>query len=78
MKPDWKSSPPWANWLACNWKGYWFWFSYKPQPRLKTQIWKVLDIKGHDAVFAGFKYSEPSPYREWIKTLEKRPKDDIK
>lgn len=30
MKPDWKDAPEWANWLAMNDDGEWYWFEEKP------------------------------------------------
>ena len=31
-KPDWKGAPEWANWLAQDEDGPWFWFQLKPEP----------------------------------------------
>lgn len=30
MKPDWKDAPSWANWMAMDEDGQWFWFENKP------------------------------------------------
>jgi hypothetical protein len=30
MKPDWKDAPEWANWLAMDEDGEWFWRESKP------------------------------------------------
>lgn len=30
IKPDWKDSPPWANWLAMDDDGEWYWFELEP------------------------------------------------
>lgn len=30
MKPDWKDAPEWANWLAMDTSGKWFWHENKP------------------------------------------------
>jgi len=29
-KPDWKNAPEWANWLAQDNNGNWYWYEYKP------------------------------------------------
>lgn len=31
MKPDWKDAPAWANWLAMDASGKWFWWEYEPE-----------------------------------------------
>jgi hypothetical protein len=31
MKPDWKDAPPWANYLAMDNDGGWFWYQNKPK-----------------------------------------------
>lgn len=31
MKPDWKGAPEWANWLAMDGDGMWFWHEYEPE-----------------------------------------------
>lgn len=30
MKPDWKDAPEWAQWLAQDSDGNWYWFSEEP------------------------------------------------
>ena len=30
MKPDWEYAPEWANFLACDCNGSWFWYENKP------------------------------------------------
>ena len=62
MKPDWKDAPEWANWLAMEGDGTWYWFELEP------------DI-GHDYTWKPRKgrceYSGmASP---WSDNLEKRP-----
>jgi len=32
MIPSWKDAPDWANWLAQDSDGEWFWFEDKPTP----------------------------------------------
>jgi len=30
MKPDWKDAPEWANWLAMDDDGEWYWYEIEP------------------------------------------------
>lgn len=30
MKPDWKDAPAWAQYLAQDFNGEWFWYENKP------------------------------------------------
>ena len=30
--PEWNQAPEWANWLAQDADGYWYWFNCKPVP----------------------------------------------
>jgi hypothetical protein len=30
MKPSWKRAPSWAQWLAMDADGIWYWYEYKP------------------------------------------------
>jgi len=30
MKPDWKNAPEWANWVAMDNDGIWFWYEDEP------------------------------------------------
>lgn len=30
MKPSFSDAPHWANWLAMNQNGSWYWFEYEP------------------------------------------------
>ena len=31
MKPDWENAPDWAQWVAMDADGTWWWFDEKPQ-----------------------------------------------
>lgn len=62
MKPDWKDAPEWANWLAMDGDGAWFWYESEPAEN-QCGFWntkngmfeRVENIKG------------------WDKSKEKRP-----
>ncbi len=30
MKPDWKDAPEWANWMAMDCDGEWYWYADVP------------------------------------------------
>lgn len=61
MKPDWKDSPEWANWLAMDKDGLWFWHEEAPEPRSRDwasngRIWQARD-----------------PLPNWLTSMEQRP-----
>lgn len=31
MKPSWSDAPEWANWLAMDEDGRWYWFEHQPE-----------------------------------------------
>lgn len=61
MKPDWKDAPEWANWLAQDLTGAWYW--YERRPNLLTHAW--------DELTGGKIQSVDHP--SWSKSLEERP-----
>lgn len=61
-KPDWKDAPEWAQWLAQDSSGAWYWYERKPFA-LGT-VW--VDDGGRSA--SAIKFS-----REWESTIEQRP-----
>jgi hypothetical protein len=67
MKPDWKDAPEWAQHLAMDENGTWYWFSREPR------------IDEHP-IFGGLKWDSSLPGKceeaivpGWRDTLEKRP-----
>ena len=60
MKPSWDEAPEWANWLAMDDAGYWFWYQEKPI------------LRSGCFVAAGGKVSL-APYSRWKESLERRP-----
>lgn len=60
-KPDWKDAPDWANWLAMDDGGEWYWFNEKPT-RHSDGTWRVN---------CGQILSAPKP--NWRQTLESNP-----
>lgn len=65
MKPEWKDAPEWANWLAQDLGGSWYW--YEDKPTSNGFAWGY----GGRCVFVGNSVSVNR--REWRNTLEKRP-----
>lgn len=64
MKPDWKDAPEWAQWLAQDKDGRWFW--YQNKPALLDDCWDLV----------GANYEECDPQNtEWTNTLEKKPEE---
>lgn len=61
MKPDWKDAPEWANYLAMDSNGEWFWYECPPESGSKTWI-----VSGGDYTYAEQDYS-------WTETKEARP-----
>ena len=67
MKPDWKDAPKWAQWLAMDKNGGWFWYRVKPDCDL-THCWSTgLKVDYDEA-----KYCDPKGV-DWTTTLERRP-----
>lgn len=62
MKPDWKDAPNWANWLAMEGDGAWYWFEFEPEIAHDFQ-WNP--VKGRSE-YSG--HSNP-----WSDNLEARP-----
>lgn len=61
-KPDWNDAPKWANYVAMDESGEWWWFENEPSPG--RDEWKV-DAGDVDAAALSFE--------NWKDTLEKRP-----
>ncbi|GGU79506.1 hypothetical protein GCM10009504_40510 [Pseudomonas laurentiana] len=64
-KPDWKDAPQWAEWLARDSFGEWYWFQAFPDCR------QVLWLADYDTehTLAGKSASGV----DWKDSLEKRP-----
>ena len=63
MKPDWKNAPNWANWLAMDSTGEWWWFAKKPE-MTKGKYWDE---------FEGMISRAIDPMASWKESLEARP-----
>lgn len=68
-KPDWKDAPEWAQWVACDCTGQWWWFSVKPIAL--NWIWDIEDLNGLvDCPDVGYPVQRN---KNWRETLERRP-----
>lgn len=63
MKPDWKDAPEWANYLAMDGDGQWFW--YENRPETGRNYWS----------HGGTHRPAITLNRNWKDSLEKRPGD---
>ena len=61
MKPSWDEAPEWANWLAMDAGGLWWW--YEREPHVNVESFWPADGK--------FKIAENTA--GWLDTLERRP-----
>lgn len=66
-KPDWNDAPQWAQWLAQDENGRWYWFEDEPELRA-VSFWPRTD-------FTGFRPASPigDIDGDWRGTLEQRP-----
>lgn len=62
MKPDWFGSPEWANYMAMDYYGNWWWFENKPE--LGNHTW--IENGGRSE-----ELGDLGPY--WRDSLEPRP-----
>lgn len=69
-KPEWKDAPEWAQWLAMDRDGSWYWFELRPYNA--TCTWQPgvgrLSTAGDQP---------PCRDLDWRETLEERPDSDI-
>lgn len=61
MKPNWDDAPEWANYVAMDEDGEWFWF--ENEPKVQMRGWWA-EGRYRLACFA---------LENWEETLEKRP-----
>lgn len=63
MKPDWKDAPEWAQWVAHDANGDWWWFEVEP-----TAGHVIFHVpKGR------YEYVKPNEANEWKASKESRP-----
>lgn len=73
MKPSWDDAPTWAQWLAMNKSGNWFWFEYKPHAEIMFTVFirssRYRDSRCELAAKCCPPYEEN---RGWMHTRERR------
>ena len=71
QKPDWKNAPEWANWLAQDEDGPWYWFQSKPEPMKREGFFSPSEdlVEGYQCKLA--KRGEFNA--QWVTTREARP-----
>jgi hypothetical protein len=67
MKPDWKDAPEWAQYVAMDEDGDWYWYELKPE---------LLDTCWLQSVSGQFDLVR-FPFPEWQDSLEERPGQTI-
>lgn len=65
MKPDWKDAPEWANYLAQDKNGEWWWYGKQPRIAQCREQWDCMNGGGREMVKADIV--------DWRETLETRP-----
>lgn len=47
MKPDWKDAPEWANFMAMDEDGSWYWYEDEPYMSSFNREWRGDDMFEH-------------------------------
>jgi len=69
MKPDWKDAPEWAQWLACDEDGNWYWYEESPYCIVNECAWSIpTNVEFECAGCTNGEICE-----NWQETLEERP-----
>lgn len=68
MKPDWKDAPAWANWMAMDEDGEWYWHEFVPE--IASTFWKLPEAEG-GAVMGRWELAAEG--NDWRGSLEARP-----
>lgn len=70
-KPTWDNAPKWANFLAMDYDGEWYW--HLEEPIYSDDVWISIDILDEHFIesFAGFSRNDESVLKEYSpKSLE--------
>jgi len=65
IKPKWNDAPEWADYVAMDVGGAWWWYEFKPAYTHSSETWDVIDD--------GWARGATPHSLEPIETLEKRP-----
>lgn len=69
-KPGWEDAPEWAQWLAMDQDGEWYWFEHRPHSENYT--WQ-----SNSGRLVQDGYLPSCRDLDWRETLEQRPESDI-
>lgn len=70
MKPSWDGAPEWANYLAMDSDGGWYWYQCKPE-RGSYDVWVYKKVG--KVALASTRTNTKDDFSVWHETLEKRP-----
>ncbi len=68
MKPSWKDAPEWAQYLAMDKDGAWYW--YAKEPALSGYWYWVVSCGMYELI-------EKDTSGDWLESLEKRPDGNV-
>jgi hypothetical protein len=70
MKPDWKDAPSWANYVAMDADGEWWWF--EREPPMGNRVWRSPEREPTmgNRMWRSERYGTTG---DWRTTLESRP-----
>lgn len=68
-KPSWDDAPEWAQWLAQDANGQWYW--YENCPYTSNEMGKFLEPSYGGRIAR----AKTAPITDWQSTLEQRPHD---
>lgn len=69
MKPDWNGAPKWANFLAQDPDGDWYWYEQRPFWNHVKDRWGV----GFGRCVSHAEWLADEPYKVYMDSLETRP-----
>jgi hypothetical protein len=74
-EPDWEDAPEWAEWLAQDRNGAWYWYEERPYKHEFVDEWVPQDRADQEGgVYTRFdKVSNGEKNPDWASTLERRP-----
>lgn len=73
-KPSWDNAPEWANWLAMDGDGWWFWYALEPSYDHDDDVWFCDDDDDQEPEIAADFPDESGIDWDYAHiTLEQRP-----
>ena len=67
IAPSWDNAPNWANWLAQDKSGKWYWFDVRPYARADAWDYRETEARYKLAASSGIENEE------WLRSLVARP-----